>query len=141
MRKYVIQMQDNSLHVITSNHTPGGDPRYKAVFPAPDGVEKRDDVHLVEIDINGTMVDVPQLNQSAKDARIAAEATALDAKKWVNLRRQRTEILASTDWTQMPDAPLSPQQKTDWATYRQELRDLPANTVDPTAPTWPTEPS
>ena len=28
-----------------------------------------------------------------------------------------------------------------WKTYRQQLRDLPANTSDPTNPTWPTKPS
>ena len=30
--------------------------------------------------------------------------------------------------------------KTPWATYRQALRDLPANTSDPANPTWPTKP-
>ena len=28
-----------------------------------------------------------------------------------------------------------------WKTYRQALRDLPANTSDPSNPTWPTKPS
>ena len=27
-----------------------------------------------------------------------------------------------------------------WKTYRQALRDLPANTSDPINPTWPTKP-
>ena len=27
-----------------------------------------------------------------------------------------------------------------WKTYRQALRDLPANTKDPANPTWPTKP-
>ena len=29
----------------------------------------------------------------------------------------------------------------EWKTYRQSLRDLPANTSDPANPTWPTKPS
>jgi hypothetical protein len=31
---------------------------------------------------------------------------------------------ATTDWTQMNDSPLSNEDKTSWATYRQELRDV-----------------
>jgi len=57
------------------------------------------------------------------------------------LRIERNRILKETDWTQMPDSPLSDTKKQEWATYRQALRDLPANTTDPANPTWPTQPS
>lgn len=43
-----------------------------------------------------------------------------------NLRYIRNNMLLQTDWTQMPDAPLSLEQKQQWATYRQQLRDLPS---------------
>lgn len=43
-----------------------------------------------------------------------------------NLRYIRNNMLLQTDWTQMPDAPLSSEQKQQWATYRQQLRDLPS---------------
>lgn len=56
------------------------------------------------------------------------------------LRRERDGLLKNSDWSQLPDAPLSAQEKTDWATYRQALRDLPSNTVDPENPDWPTKP-
>jgi len=56
----------------------------------------------------------------------------------VALREHRTTLLDKSDWTQMPDAPSG--GKTVWATYRQTLRDLPANTPDPANPTWPTPP-
>jgi len=54
-------------------------------------------------------------------------------------------LLSSSDWTQVPDSPLTTEQKAAWATYRQALRDLPANltgeeiTVED-AP-WPTPPT
>ena len=35
-------------------------------------------------------------------------------------------MLRSSDWTQMVDSPLEPSMKTQWSTYRQELRDLPS---------------
>lgn len=60
-------------------------------------------------------------------------------------RLERNQMLNSSDWTQMPDSPLSASRKTEWSTYRQALRDLPnqpwfssrvARSSD-----WPTKPS
>ena len=61
--------------------------------------------------------------------------------QWEILRNQRTDKLLFCDWTQGNDTPLGSSKKTEWATYRQALRDLPANTSDPKNPTWPSEPS
>ena len=61
--------------------------------------------------------------------------------QWEVLRNQRTDKLLFCDWTQGNDTPLSNSKKTEWATYRQALRDFPANTSDPKNPTWPSEPS
>lgn len=47
--------------------------------------------------------------------------SALSAEQ---LRFNRNDLLRSSDWTQMNDSPLSNEQKTAWATYRQELRDV-----------------
>ena len=57
-----------------------------------------------------------------------------------NVRDERDEKLNLCDWTQMPDSPLSDADKTLWQTYRQALRDVPAQTNFPTDITWPTEP-
>lgn len=43
------------------------------------------------------------------------------------LRKQRNALLAESDWTQTADNPLSSDKKTEWETYRQALRDLPAS--------------
>lgn len=56
---------------------------------------------------------------------------------WHNLRAHRDYLLSACDWTQVPDAPVDRQA---WAEYRQALRDLPANTVDPREPVWPFKP-
>tara|TARA_Y100000004_G_scaffold162077_1_gene190536 strand:+ start:738 stop:1106 length:369 start_codon:yes stop_codon:yes gene_type:complete len=71
----------------------------------------------------------------------AVEQT-IDWKK--SLRTQRNVLLAESDWTQMSDSPLTDSKKTEWATYRQTLRDLPAQygASDTMADvTFPTEPS
>lgn len=44
---------------------------------------------------------------------------------WDELIEKRNNRLAASDWTQMPDAPLSDIKKQEWATYRQALRDIP----------------
>lgn len=53
------------------------------------------------------------------------------------LRSARNAKLSACDWTQIPDAPVD---KVAWAIYRQALRDLPSNTIDPLNPVWPTPP-
>jgi len=52
----------------------------------------------------------------------------------VVMRYQRDRLLAASDWTQMPDSPLTDEQSQAWAEYRQALRDAPAN-WEP-GPTW-----
>lgn len=49
------------------------------------------------------------------------------------LRLKRDALLKESDWTLMPDSPLSDSKKQEWATYRQSLRDLPNNNNDITS--------
>ena len=44
-----------------------------------------------------------------------------------DVRRQRNMHLTNSDWTQNVDSPLTDAKKQEWATYRQALRDFPAN--------------
>jgi len=48
---------------------------------------------------------------------------ATNEQKWEQIKLWRNAELNRTDWTQVAD---SPADKTAWATYRQALRDLPA---------------
>ena len=58
-----------------------------------------------------------------------------------DFREDRNQLLDKSDWTQMNDSPLSGSVKTQWQTYRQQLRDMPqADGFDPLNPTWPTSP-
>ena len=57
------------------------------------------------------------------------------------LRHLRNVLLRESDWTQFTDSPLSDSKKTEWKTYRQSLRDLPATESDPENATFPTKPS
>ena len=53
------------------------------------------------------------------------------------LRKKRNSLLKETDFYALSDVTMSDEMKT----YRQALRDLPANTSDPSNPTYPTKPS
>ena len=53
------------------------------------------------------------------------------------IRNWRNAELATTDWTQLPDAPAD---KAAYATYRQELRDLMAQSEDARAFIFPIKP-
>ena len=59
------------------------------------------------------------------------------------VRAERNQLLAETDWTVLPDSPLSDSDKTAWETYRTDLRDLTdgLTTVDEVkAVVFPTKP-
>lgn len=60
---------------------------------------------------------------------------------WAQIREVRNSLLSESDWKILPGSPLSDEEKTEWHTYRQALRDLPANTSDPADPTYPTPPT
>jgi len=53
------------------------------------------------------------------------------------IRAERNRLLAASDWTQLPDAPVD---QASWVTYRQELRDITAQQGFPENVIWPTPP-
>ena len=71
---------------------------------------------------------MPSIKQ---DATLLAEAAAAAA------RQQRNALLASSDWTQVADAPVD---QAAWAVYRQELRDVTSQETFPSEVTWPVAP-
>ena len=65
------------------------------------------------------------------------EQSAKNADQAQTVRSQRTQLLKDSDWTQIAD---STADKTAWATYRQALRDIPAQSGFPWTITWPDAP-
>ena len=80
-------------------------------------------------------------------AQVAGEKTLLQSREPMRLLRvERDRLLAETDWMGNSDVTMS----SAWKTYRQELRDLPANSdpkldsngrLDMSSVTFPTKPS
>ena len=95
--------------------------RYQVAFR--DGVEQ----------INGkwfTKHSVSEMDQEAKDS--------LDLSQSNSVRSTRNTKLAECDWTQVLDAPVN---QTEWAAYRQALRDVTAQEGFPWTITWPEAPT
>jgi hypothetical protein len=62
---------------------------------------------------------------------------------WAQARGLRDIVISGSDWTQLPDTPLTTTKKTEWAAYRQALRDIPETYSDATSLDdiiWPTKP-
>lgn len=58
-----------------------------------------------------------------------------------DVRKERDNLLDKTDKYVTIDYPHpTPEAKQAWLDYRQALRDLPANTMDPENPAWPESP-
>jgi hypothetical protein len=82
--------------------------------------------------INGEWI----LNHQAVDMT-AEEIAERDGVIAANVREDRDKRLVDTDWTQVADAQVD---KAVWATYRQALRDVPAQEGFPHDVTWPDQP-
>ena len=69
-------------------------------------------------------------------------------KQWVDdknlaiadIVQKRNTLLYGSDWTQIPNNPLNSEKQAQWATYRQELRDIPSQSGYPFNVIWPTPP-
>ena len=78
-----------------------------------------------------------QTQTEPTEAEIQEEIARLTAEQpLVELRAKRNQLLTETDYLALADSTLTD----DMRSYRQALRDLPANTVDPANPVWPVKP-
>jgi hypothetical protein len=91
---------------------------------------------MKQIFVNVETGEVNEIELSVTEQQELADNAIKSA--WQRLRSNRDNLLANSDWTVLSDSPTS---TAAWKTYRQALRDLPANTTDPMNPVWPTPPS
>ena len=102
---------------------------HEAIYKAyPNAVHISDSFGAFDAD--GNKIELDQALVDAAAIEVAAEQ-ALSS-----LRRQRNQLLTETDYLALADSTLTDEMRD----YRQALRDLPANTVDPANPVWPTKP-
>lgn len=74
-----------------------------------------------------------------RDMTPEEEAKAIE-DQWTIVIQDRNYRLWISDWSQLPDVPLTPEQVQEWRMYRQQLRDITQQT-DPFHIVWPTPPN
>ncbi len=75
------------------------------------------------------------------DAVSEEERQELANQAWSFIREQRDALISATDWTQMPDATLTQDKKSEFVLYRKALRDIPQTFDNPNEVVWPSKPT
>ena len=89
--------------------------------------------------VNGERIQFTAEEEAARDAEEQAWADGAPARRMADLRQQRNNLLAETDWYGNSDVTMD----SDMTVYRQALRDITTQTPsdDPLSNiTWPTKP-
>lgn len=73
--------------------------------------------------INGIEVDFTTDEETARDIVDQEHQNNLINIKLEQLRNKRNQLLNECDWTDLPNAVLTDEKKSEWQTYRQQLRD------------------
>jgi hypothetical protein len=92
--------------------------------------------------VNGEVISLPPKPETG------AYVFDYSQQKWVedtqeqesDVLAKRNSLLQQSDWTQIPNNPLTPEQQEAWAIYRQELRDVTSQSGYPFNVIWPTPP-
>jgi len=98
-------------------------------------------MHTTQVNVStGEIVQIPYTTeeQAEYDTKKAAWDAGANDRKAIEVRAERNAKLAATDWTQNADAPQA--IKDSYITYRQALRDLPAQSGFPNQVVWPESP-
>jgi len=74
---------------------------------------------------------------SEEELKAAWESIKTDVL-WEPVRDLRNSLLASSDWTQLPD--VSAVDRRAWASYRKKLRDITSDFATPDQVVWPAKP-
>jgi hypothetical protein len=80
---------------------------------------------IYKINENGVLRDMTPEEKAEKQASDNAweNGGALE-NALNNLRTERNCLLKDSDWTDLPNTPLTDEKKSEWQTYRTNLRDI-----------------
>jgi len=67
------------------------------------------------------------IDAHAAEKQAILDQEAAEFNSWDRVRGMRDQYLRDSDWSQAEDSPLSDEKKTEYLTYRTNLRNLPAD--------------
>ena len=94
-----------------------------------------DDVNDLYEKILSKFTEYRQGQENDLDRLLQASYAKSTILNWSKVVLIRNFLLMDSDWTQLGDAQLTTQQKADWVTYRQKLRDIPQEQSESSAAT------
>tara|TARA_Y100000034_G_C6663753_1_gene291109 strand:- start:185 stop:520 length:336 start_codon:yes stop_codon:yes gene_type:complete len=71
---------------------------------------------------------------------LARKVSAPPIDPWIEVKLKRNNLLAGSDWTQLPDNNLTARQKSAWRSYRKQLRNVTSVFNKPENIVWPDPP-
>ena len=94
-----------------------------------------DDVNDLYDKLLAKFVEYREGQENDLDRLLEASFAKSTILNWSKVVLIRNFLLSDSDWTQLGDAQLTTQQKADWVTYRQKLRDIPQDQTEASAAT------
>lgn len=114
-------LESFNVHIVYPPNNYVYNPTKKYVETTPILVDGKYYQNFLETDISQQELDNSKVNE------------------WDGVRMRRNQYLLQSDWTQLPDSPLTTEKKTEWTVYRQSLRDVTTQ-PDPFNIVWPVKP-
>ena len=94
-----------------------------------------DDVNDLYDKLLAKFVEYREGQENDLDRLLEASFAKSTILNWSKVVLIRNFLLSDSDWTQLGDAQLTTQQKANWVTYRQKLRDIPQDQTEASAAT------
>lgn len=114
---------------------------FQLIIPVPVGSSVELIVDAIKLTLGDDIEEIIAGNENAAKTILYKKNLGapilVDAEE---IRNQRNQKLFESDWTNLPNAPLTTKQKNQWIKYRQQLRNIPKQSNFPTRIIWPIKP-
>jgi hypothetical protein len=87
---------------------------------------EQSDVDDLYTKLSDKFVEYRGVDDADLETQLAAQFAKEEYTNWTKIRLIRNFLLMDSDWTQVGDAPLTTDEKTQWTAYRTKLRNIPS---------------
>ena len=105
----------------------------------PTGIEEYSPANLYD-QLREQFFEFKDITEAQYEEAVRRKIEEANILSWSKILLVRMFLLGDCDWTQLGDNGLTDEKKAEWATYRQELRDIPATYSKVSEVVWPDDP-